>query len=179
MAYLKYWIHKKFIQVRKTNVTIIASPKMPKKYVLEYEGKKIPSIVIKKIYMMETLSETEFAPSTIENSFFPNVFIDITKYMEKKIKIMRLYKSEIKNHTGNVSKDNEWFVYDEEEGEVEDPYEEYGKRGYTPDDIVRVLQRCKCQAQLIDINENMFFTSTLTREEIVKRKVTILLWHGI
>jgi LmbE family N-acetylglucosaminyl deacetylase len=53
---------------------------------------------IKKIYMMETLSETEFAPSTIENSFFPNVFIDITKYIDKKIKIMRLYRSEIKKH---------------------------------------------------------------------------------
>jgi len=53
---------------------------------------------IKKIYMMETLSETEFAPSTIENSFFPNVFIDITKYIDKKIQIMRLYRSEIKKH---------------------------------------------------------------------------------
>ncbi len=53
---------------------------------------------IKKIYMMETLSETEFAPSTVENSFSPNVFVDITKFMSKKIKIMSIYKSEIKKH---------------------------------------------------------------------------------
>ena len=36
------------VEMRKTNVTIIASPKTLKKYVLEYEGGKIPSIVIKK-----------------------------------------------------------------------------------------------------------------------------------
>ena len=80
-------------------------------------------------------------------------------------------KKEMKNHKGNVSKDNEWYVYDEQEGEVENPDEEYGKRGYTPDDIVRVLQHYKCQVRLIDINENMFLTSTLSREEIVKGKL--------
>jgi LmbE family N-acetylglucosaminyl deacetylase len=50
---------------------------------------------IKKIYMMETLSETEFAPSTKKDSFIPNTFIDVSKYMDKKIKIMKVYKSEI------------------------------------------------------------------------------------
>ena len=53
---------------------------------------------IKKIYMMETLSETDFAPSIPQQSFVPNTFVDISKYMEKKIKIMNVYKSEISPH---------------------------------------------------------------------------------
>lgn len=52
---------------------------------------------IKKIYMMETLSETEFAPSTKEDSFIPNVFVDISKFMDKKIEIMKIFESEISN----------------------------------------------------------------------------------
>lgn len=53
---------------------------------------------IKKIYMMETLSETEFSPSFLEESFVPNVFVDVTKYIERKINAMKLYKSEIGKH---------------------------------------------------------------------------------
>jgi LmbE family N-acetylglucosaminyl deacetylase len=53
---------------------------------------------IKKIYMMETLSETEFAPSTKESNFIPNVFVDISAYIDKKIEIMRIYESELGNH---------------------------------------------------------------------------------
>jgi LmbE family N-acetylglucosaminyl deacetylase len=53
---------------------------------------------IKKIYMMETLSETEFAPSTKEDIFVPNVFVDISEFMEKKIEIMKVFESEIAEH---------------------------------------------------------------------------------
>jgi len=53
---------------------------------------------IKKIYMMETLSETEFAPSVNEDSFIPNVFVDISEYFEKKIEIMKVFQSEIAKH---------------------------------------------------------------------------------
>lgn len=53
---------------------------------------------IKKIYMIETLSETEFAPSTIENSFIPNVFVDISEFYDRKIQIMNVFKSEIADH---------------------------------------------------------------------------------
>ncbi|CAD7288719.1 PIG-L deacetylase family protein [Campylobacter suis] len=52
---------------------------------------------LKQIYMMETLSETEFAPSFGEN-FIPNVFVDITQFMQKKLEIMQIYKSEIAPH---------------------------------------------------------------------------------
>lgn len=53
---------------------------------------------IEKIYMMETLSETEFAPSNNDDIFIPNVFIDISDFLDKKIQIMNIYKSEISNH---------------------------------------------------------------------------------
>lgn len=53
---------------------------------------------IKKIYMMEVLSETEFAPSTKEDSFIPNVFVDISKFLDKKIEIMKIFESEIAPH---------------------------------------------------------------------------------
>lgn len=53
---------------------------------------------VKKVYMMETLSETEFAPSTKEDSFIPNVFVDISEFMDKKIEIMNIFESEVGEH---------------------------------------------------------------------------------
>lgn len=53
---------------------------------------------IKKIYMMETLSETEFSPSISNNVFIPNTFINITNFINKKIQIMKIYKSEFSIH---------------------------------------------------------------------------------
>ena len=53
---------------------------------------------IKKIYMVETLSETEFAPSTQNDNFVPNIFVDISLYIDKKIEIMKTFKSEIAKH---------------------------------------------------------------------------------
>jgi len=61
---------------------------------------------IKKIYMMEILSETEFAPSTKEGSFIPNSFVDISEYFENKIKIMKVFESEIGKHPFPRSEDN-------------------------------------------------------------------------
>ena len=43
---------------------------------------------------METLSETEFAPSLKEASFIPNAFVDITGTLRQKVSIMNIYKSE-------------------------------------------------------------------------------------
>lgn len=50
---------------------------------------------IKRIYMIETLSETEFAPAVPTLSFVPNVFVDITPYMDRKLEILSLYSSEL------------------------------------------------------------------------------------
>ena len=47
---------------------------------------------------METLSETEFSLSTKDDSFIPNVFVDISDYMDKKIEIMKIYKGEMGMH---------------------------------------------------------------------------------
>ncbi|PHO11965.1 GlcNAc-PI de-N-acetylase [Malaciobacter marinus] len=61
---------------------------------------------IKKICMIETLSETEFAPSTKEDAFIPNTFIDISEFFEKKIEIMKVFESEIAEHPFPRSKRN-------------------------------------------------------------------------
>lgn len=53
---------------------------------------------VKRILMMETLSETEFTPSIPSESFAPNVFVDISEFFEKKMEIMRVYESELSNH---------------------------------------------------------------------------------
>lgn len=53
---------------------------------------------IKKVYMMEVVSETEFAPSLKEDSFVPNVFVDISEYIDRKIEIMKIFESEIGEH---------------------------------------------------------------------------------
>lgn len=50
---------------------------------------------LEKIYMMETLSETEFAPAMASKAFVPNVFVDITDYIDKKIEIMSMYDTEV------------------------------------------------------------------------------------
>lgn len=45
--------------------------------------------------MMETLSETEFAISVPAKTFIPNVYVDITDFIEKKIDIMRLFPKQL------------------------------------------------------------------------------------
>jgi len=50
---------------------------------------------IKKLLMYECLSETEMAPPLIENYFLPNVYSNISAYLDKKLDIMKVYKSEI------------------------------------------------------------------------------------
>lgn len=50
---------------------------------------------ITKILMCETLSETEFAPALSTNAFIPNVFVDISSYMDKKLEIMSVFSSEV------------------------------------------------------------------------------------
>ncbi|MDZ4726925.1 MAG: PIG-L deacetylase family protein [Leptospira sp.] len=50
---------------------------------------------IKKILAMEILSETNFSDF---DDFSPNYFVDITGFLDKKIQIMNIYKSEMGNH---------------------------------------------------------------------------------
>lgn len=52
---------------------------------------------VKKLYTFETLSSTEWNFIDKE-AFIPNVFIDISNYIEKKVEAMNLYKSELCNY---------------------------------------------------------------------------------
>lgn len=51
---------------------------------------------IKKVLMMETPSETDFA--FYESGFKPNYFVNISDYIDKKIEISKIFKSEIHEH---------------------------------------------------------------------------------
>ena len=50
---------------------------------------------IKNIYAYETLSETGWNIPNIQNEFIPNVYVNISDYMEQKIKYMNCYKSQL------------------------------------------------------------------------------------
>ncbi len=60
---------------------------------------------IKKIFAYETISETELS-LIHSNVFKPNCWVDITKYLSKKINIMSIYKSELGDHPFPRSKKN-------------------------------------------------------------------------
>ena len=50
---------------------------------------------IRRILGYETLSSTDAAPARSDRAFTPNVFCDITPYIDRKLEIMRLYETEI------------------------------------------------------------------------------------
>lgn len=49
-----------------------------------------------EVYSYETLSETEWNIPHMNNIFIPNTYIDISDYLEKKIKAMNYYTTQIK-----------------------------------------------------------------------------------
>ena len=53
---------------------------------------------IQRVLMMETLSETEFACPMADSLFVPNVFSDISGYLDRKLQIMAVYDTEVKEH---------------------------------------------------------------------------------
>lgn len=61
---------------------------------------------ILRVLMYEVLSETDFAPALPETSFLPNIFSDISPYMERKIEIMREYRDEMREHPFPRSEQN-------------------------------------------------------------------------
>ena len=50
---------------------------------------------IKKVCCYETLSETEFSISPLTPSFKPNLFVDISEFIDEKIALMSLYEGEM------------------------------------------------------------------------------------
>jgi len=59
------------------------------------KGFRYPSV--RKVMMMETLSETDFSHST-GGGFVPNLFIDITDQFERKMQILQVFESEMQPH---------------------------------------------------------------------------------
>lgn len=53
---------------------------------------------IKNFYVYETLSETNFSESFVKDNFKPNLFVDISKFINQKIDIAQIYKTEFKKH---------------------------------------------------------------------------------
>ena len=55
---------------------------------------------IQKIFCYETLSETGYGLSSLNKKkiFSPNSYINITNFLDKKIKIAKIYKNEFRNH---------------------------------------------------------------------------------
>lgn len=53
---------------------------------------------IKKILMMETISETEFAPGLKEFGFIPNYFVNINDFFDKKLDIIKIFHKELGEH---------------------------------------------------------------------------------
>ena len=52
---------------------------------------------VNRIYAYETLSETGWNIPNVQNQFIPNVFVEITEQMEKKIEALECYKSQLSN----------------------------------------------------------------------------------
>jgi len=52
---------------------------------------------VRKVMMMETLSETDFAQSA-GGGFVPNMFVDISEQFERKMQILRVFESELHPH---------------------------------------------------------------------------------
>ena len=50
---------------------------------------------VKRVLAYETISETDFGINPATGSFCPNVFINTSDYLEKKIEIMKVYSSEL------------------------------------------------------------------------------------
>ncbi len=50
---------------------------------------------IKALLMAEVPSETDFAVPHPSTAFIPNVFVDISEYMQQKLEIMKLYDTEV------------------------------------------------------------------------------------
>ncbi len=55
-----------------------------------------PALAVRKVLCYEVLSETEWAGPFVESAFIPNVWVDISKTLEAKLKAMAEYKLELK-----------------------------------------------------------------------------------
>jgi LmbE family N-acetylglucosaminyl deacetylase len=57
-----------------------------------------PQHGVKRLLSYEVLSSTDAMPPSQSRSFLPNVFCDITKFIDRKIEIMSNYKTEVQQY---------------------------------------------------------------------------------
>lgn len=50
---------------------------------------------IKEVYAYETLSETEWSNPHSANAFMPNVYNDVSNYLDKKIEVMKCFQTQL------------------------------------------------------------------------------------
>ena len=55
-----------------------------------------PNFCVKEIYSFEVLSATHWQSPSMGNAFIPNYFIDVSGFMEKKIKALQYYNNEMR-----------------------------------------------------------------------------------
>ncbi len=60
--------------------------------------KPIPNSTIKKVLAYESRSSTEWGSPSPTNQFIPSVYEDMSKHLEKKLEILKLYQSEIQTY---------------------------------------------------------------------------------
>ena len=53
---------------------------------------------VKRVMTYETPSETEFGLNPVEQSFRPNLFVDISEQLDSKLKLLSIYESELGEH---------------------------------------------------------------------------------
>jgi len=53
---------------------------------------------VQRVLTYETLSETDFAVDHVAGAFRPNLYVDITDYLGAKLKLLRIYESELGKH---------------------------------------------------------------------------------
>lgn len=58
-------------------------------------ARPINNCSVKRILCYETLSETEWASPIGDHAFVPNVFVDISEYLERKLKAMACYQTQL------------------------------------------------------------------------------------
>ncbi|AZJ35044.1 PIG-L family deacetylase [Tenacibaculum singaporense] len=58
--------------------------------------KPVNGCSVKEIYSYETLSETEWAAPFGDDAFIPNVFVDVSEFMEQKVEAMKKFESQLK-----------------------------------------------------------------------------------
>ena len=61
-------------------------------------SRALPGKSVKQILFFETLSSTDYQLMNINNTFIPNWFVDIEREFDKKIDILRIYDSEMREY---------------------------------------------------------------------------------